>query len=102
MGGLDLLASLPSIIEEEKTSHGDTGSDAGWIVTVFNNEQNTYDEVMTVLMVATGCNAEEAYIETWEIDHLGKSVVHQAGEQECRDAASIIATIGIKVEVSQF
>jgi hypothetical protein len=96
----ELLNSLPAIIEEEQTSHGGTSPGEGWIVTVFNNETNTYDEVMTVLMVATGCNAEEAYIETWEIDNLGKSVVHHAGEQECRDVASIISTIGIKVEVS--
>jgi hypothetical protein len=99
MGGL--IASLPSIIEEEQTSRGGTGSGDGWMVTVYNNDHNTYDEVATVLMVATGCSLEEAEIETWEIDHLGKSNVHFAGEQECRDVAGIIATIGIKVEVSQ-
>jgi ATP-dependent Clp protease adaptor protein ClpS len=75
--------------------------DQGWIVTVFNNDYNTYEQVMTILMAATGCTAEEAYIEAWEIDNLGKSVVHHAGEEECRTAAKVIATIGIKVEVTQ-
>lgn len=72
----------------------------GWIVTVFNNDVNTYDEVMTVLMVATCCTSEEAYIEAWEIDHYGKCVVHQACETECRKAADVICKIGIRVEVT--
>lgn len=70
-----------------------------WIVVVYNNEHNTYDEVMMILMAATHCNEEEAYIETWEIDHLGKSVVHVAGQDECEKVASVIREIGIKVEV---
>jgi ATP-dependent Clp protease adaptor protein ClpS len=70
-----------------------------WIVVVYNNEQNTYDEVMMILMIATHCNEEEAFIETWEVDHLGKSVVHNAGKEECEDVAQIIRQIGIKVEV---
>lgn len=71
------------------------------IVIVYNNDHNTYDEVMDILQRATGCTAEEAWIETWEIDHLGKSVVHHASEEECERAAGIIRTIGIHVEVRQ-
>lgn len=91
-----------STIEAPKTdsTHGSTQSD-GWLVTVFNNEANTYDEVMVVLMVATSCSADEAYMETWEVDHLGASVVHHADETECRRVAEIIATIGIRVEVGK-
>jgi hypothetical protein len=74
---------------------------AGWVVVVFDNDVNTYEEVMKILMIATGCTAEEAYMEAWEIDHLGKSVVHYAGEKECREAADVIAKIGIKVLVSE-
>lgn len=74
---------------------------AGWIVTVFDNDHNTYEQVMAILMIATGCTAEEAYMEAWEIDHLGKSVVHYACEQECREAAEVISKIGIRVTVSE-
>lgn len=73
---------------------------AGWIVTVFDNDENTYEQVMAILMIATSCTAEEAYMEAWEIDHLGKSVVHYACEKECREAAEIISKIGIKASVS--
>jgi hypothetical protein len=74
---------------------------AEWVVIVFDNDVNTYEEVMTVLIYATGCSAEEAYIEAWEIDHLGKSVVHHADEMDCQRVAAIIAQIGIRVEVTQ-
>ncbi len=71
----------------------------GWIVIAFNNDHNTYDEVMLILMAATGCAPDEAYIETWEIDHLGKSVVHQGCESECQGVAAVITSIGLRTEV---
>ena len=92
--------SLPSIIERPEDQIQE-GRDYGWIVTVYDNEYNTYEEVMMILMAATGCNAQEAYIEAWEIDHLGKAVVHHSSEDDCKMAASIIAEIGIQVEVSK-
>lgn len=91
----------PGTIERELIHDDEATHSAGWLVTVYNNEENTYDEVITILMIATGCDLEEAEIETWEIDHLGKSVVHQAGREECENAASIIAKIGIRVEVHE-
>jgi ATP-dependent Clp protease adapter protein ClpS len=70
-----------------------------YIVIVFNNEVNTYDEVILILQKATGCTLEEAEMETWEIDHTGRSVVHHGDQAECERAAAIIATIGIQVAV---
>lgn len=86
---------LPERILEDKPALGE-----GWIVTVYNNDRNTYEEVMAVLMIATECTSEEAYIEAWEIDHFGQCVVHRASEAECKSAALVISTIGIKVEAS--
>lgn len=87
--------ALPERTTEETPTQGE-----GWIVTVFDNDTNRYDEVMTILMIATGCTSEEAYIEAWEIDHYGKCIVHKACESECKKAADVIATIGIKVEAT--
>lgn len=98
---MERLNSLPAIIERPEVEELGPGSGGEhWIVTVFNNEFNTWQEVITILMAATGCTFDEAHIETWEIDHLGKSVVHHAAEEECRTVAEIIAEIGIRVEVS--
>jgi ATP-dependent Clp protease adapter protein ClpS len=77
-----------------------TGHD-GWVVIVYNNAHNTYDEVIDILMQATSCGLDEAEMETWEVDHLGKSVVHQGEQEECERAAAVIRTIGIQVEVKQ-
>ncbi|MEQ1821868.1 MAG: ATP-dependent Clp protease adaptor ClpS [Fimbriimonadaceae bacterium] len=97
MGRLTFSSPVESPIrfEEELTSI------SHWIVTVYNNDHNTYDQVIGILMLATQCDYEEAAIETWEVDHLGKSVVHVADEAECHQVAKIIGTIGIRVEVSQ-
>jgi len=89
----------PSEKEDIQPSDG-SNSNGLWIVTVFNNEQNTFDEVVDILIRATGCTAEEAEIETWEVDNLGKSVVHQSSQDECEKVAEIIREIGIRVEVS--
>ncbi len=69
------------------------------IVIVFNNETNTFDQVIRILQKATGCTLEEAEMETWEIHHCGRSVVHHADREECDRVAAIIATIGIEVAV---
>lgn len=83
----------PDLIPSQKETTG-----GGWVVTVFNNETNDYLEVVAILMLATNCDAEEAYIETWEIDHYGQCPVHRGSQIECEKAAEIIATIGIHVE----
>lgn len=85
----------PEVESTDRDARGD-----GWLVTVFNNDVNTYEEVMVVLMVATHCCADEAYMEAWEIDHLGSCVVHKGDETECRSVAEVIGTIGIRVEAS--
>ena len=93
--------SGPGTIERPEELTLGPGTGGGYIVTVFNNEHNTYDEVMMILMIATQCDAEEAYMETWEIDHLGKSVVHRACESDCQNVADLISTIGIEAVVSE-
>lgn len=94
--------SKPGItVEPEIQNNGTSSLNGGWIVTVFDNDVNTVQEVMAVLMIATRCTQDEAYMETWEIHNLGKSVVHHGSEETCKDVASVIGRIGIRVEVSE-
>ncbi|MDX2066580.1 MAG: ATP-dependent Clp protease adaptor ClpS [Fimbriimonadaceae bacterium] len=72
-----------------------------YVVIVYDNDENSVDEVREILIIATGCTWEEADMETWEVHHLGQSVVHHGAEKECRHVAGIIREIGIKVEVRQ-
>jgi ATP-dependent Clp protease adapter protein ClpS len=80
----------------DETTNNLTGD---YIVIVFNNDYNTYEQVTDILMKATGCSRDEAEMETWEVDHLGRSIVHHGDRAECERAAAIIQTIGIKVAV---
>ncbi len=98
---MERLMSSPGTIERPDLLDSQNSGGAHWIVTVFNNEVNTWDEVVFILMAATGCDEEEANMETWEVDNLGKSVVHHGAQKECEEAARIIAQIGIRVEVSE-
>jgi len=98
---MERLMTAPGIIERPEIADSHTGSGDHWIVTVYNNEYNTWDEVVNILMIATGCSEDEADMETWEVDNLGKSVVHHGAQDVCESAAEIIAQIGIRVEVSE-
>jgi ATP-dependent Clp protease adapter protein ClpS len=89
--------SLPD--QDEEIADSNVGGGSGFLVIVYDNDKNTWDQVVGILQKATGCTLEEAEIETWEVDNLGKSVVHHAGQEECERAAGIIRTIGIRVEV---
>ena len=93
--------SRPGIIERpDLAQDAQTQKQPEWMVLVYNNEVNTYEEVVMILCLATQCSEEEAYIEAWEVDHFGQCAVHRASEDECRSVARVIATIGIKVEAA--
>lgn len=66
---------------------------------IYNNDTNSLDEVVFVLMAATGCDHAEAEIETWEAHTYGKAPVHFASKEECSRAAEMIELVGIKTEV---
>ena len=90
--------AAPSILEVEEIEEV---SDRSWLVTVYDNSVNTYDEVIAILMIATHCDFDEAWMETWEIDNLGRSVVHASDREECETVSEVIAQIGIRVEVTK-
>jgi ATP-dependent Clp protease adapter protein ClpS len=97
-----LNSTLPTIIERPELQEDGPGTGSpGWIVTVYDNDYNTEDEVILVLIKATACSLDEARMETWEIHNLGKSVVHHGEADECGNVAAVIAQIGIRVEVTE-
>lgn len=70
-----------------------------YMVLIYNNETNSMDEVMLILMTATGCDATEAFEEMWEAHHFGKAPVHFSSEAECTRVAELIETIGVRTEI---
>jgi len=93
-----VIASAPCVLERDGTS---SSYAKNFVVVVYDNDYNSVDEVMMILMLATACDEEEAAIETWEVHHLGKSVVHHDTEVECQRVADFIARIKIQVEVRE-
>lgn len=94
-----LRATAPEILD--RPDIGDTQGGHGWIVTVYDNDRNTVDQVVAILIRATGCSQEEAEMETWEVHYLGRSTVHHGGQEECERVAGVIRTIGIRVTVTE-
>ncbi|MGI8924796.1 MAG: ATP-dependent Clp protease adaptor ClpS [Fimbriimonadales bacterium] len=84
---------------EPKTLDPDQGFRGGYITIIFNNDANSFDEVVAVLVRATSCTIEEAQIETWEAHTFGKAAVHFGFEPECRRVATTISRIGVRTEV---
>ena len=96
------MSEQTAVVPRPELLDSATGHDGEWHVVVWNNDHNTVDEVIQILQQATGCPLQEAEMETWEIHHLGKSLVHHGSEPECQRVAGVIATIGIRVTVDQF
>lgn len=87
-----------TFIEPEIRESGTTSG--RWMVVIYNNDSTRYDEVIEILMMATGCGLREAAIETWEAHHFGKAPVHFASRDECEIVATMIASIGVKTLVT--
>jgi len=75
-----------------------TGS-GRWMVLIYNNDHTAFDDVIEMLMRATGCGVQEAYTETWEAHHYGKAPVHFCKRTEAEIVASMISSIGVKTQV---
>lgn len=90
---------MAQTIQAPEISDGKTGR-GRWMTVIFDNDDNSMDEVVEVLMRATRCDEEEAAIEMWEAHTYGKAPVHFASREECLAAAGIIETIGVRTEVA--
>lgn len=93
------LSAAPGLLDRIDEDNGTGGGT--FVVTVYDNDFNTYHQVYKILMEATNCPPEEAEMETWEVDNLGKSVVHHGSKAVCEEAAAIIRKIGIHVTVTE-
>lgn len=78
---------------------GDASLDGRWMVVIKNNDTTPIDDVVAVLVAATGCTIEEAAIETWEAHTFGKANVHFSSKPECERVSRVIEGIGVDTEV---
>ena len=78
---------------------GEVGYGGRFVTVIFNNDRNSFEEVVETIAYATGCTMEEAYIETWEAHHYGKAAIHYSSQEVCCAVACIVSNIGVQTEV---
>ncbi len=98
--GEGLALATETVKRPEELTPGVGGGDH--CVIIFNNDTNSFDEVIYILCVATGCPLEEAEMETTEAHLHGRAYVHFADRAECERAATIIRSIGVRAVVEPF
>ncbi|MER3414364.1 MAG: hypothetical protein C4340_07210 [Armatimonadota bacterium] len=70
-----------------------------YMTVVLGEPDVTLDKLSRMICFATGCSAEEAYIEAWEAEHLGRAEVYFSNQENCCAVASILSSIGVQTEV---
>lgn len=85
----------PELLSQESTAT----QAPRYMTLIYNNDHSTFDEVISTIMRATGCDAEEAFIEAWEAHTYGKAPIHFANQVECVQVARIMEVIDVKTEV---
>lgn len=89
----------PVRLPELEPLTSDRNGGGRWKTVIYNNDYTPIDDVLLILIAATGCSQREAEIEVWEAHHFGKANVHFADREECAAAAQVISTIGVKTDV---
>lgn len=74
---------------------------ATYLVTVFNNDYNTFEEVIFIIQKAIHCSHEVAEHIAWEIHNKGQADVMIAPYVPALKAARLIRTIGLKVTIQK-
>lgn len=82
------------IIEEETTDIGLTSR-----VLLFNDDWHTFDEVITQLIVATGCTFEKARDLAFEVHVKGKAIVFNGAMKECLKVSSVLEEIALHTQI---
>jgi ATP-dependent Clp protease adaptor protein ClpS len=68
-------------------------------VILFNDEIHTFDEVITQLIKATGCNTANAEALAWEVHTNGKAVVYSGEMVRCMEVSGILEEIKLMTQI---
>lgn len=66
---------------------------------LFNDEVHSFDEVISQIMKATGCDLPTAEQMTWEVHNTGKSCVFTGPLVKCLQVTSILEEIELMTQV---
>lgn len=72
-----------------------------WIVILYNCDCHTFDEVIEILQIATGCPVDAAEHMAWRVHTEGRAIVFSGTQEECERVCNIIASIRLQVEIDR-
>lgn len=92
---------FPPIVVPRDPNDDESPDDAQlYEVRIMDNDYNTYQEVMDIVMLALDMTDEQAFAVAWEVDNRGSCVVAHAPHDQAEAIAAIIRVIGIEVQVN--
>jgi ATP-dependent Clp protease adaptor protein ClpS len=68
-------------------------------VILFNDEVHTFEEVISQIMKATGCDQPRAEALTWEVHHTGKAMVYEGPMTECLKVSAVLEEIALHTQI---
>jgi ATP-dependent Clp protease adaptor protein ClpS len=72
-----------------------------WVVILYNCDCHTFDDVIYILCIATGCTVDEAGALADRVDKEGRAIVFDGTQEECERVADIIGSIKLQVETDR-
>jgi ATP-dependent Clp protease adaptor protein ClpS len=91
------MSETHTLHEEEVLDDTKTQEPAKAIL--FNDEVHTFDEVISQIMKATGCDLPTAEIKTWEVHNTGKSCVFTGELSKCLQVTSVLEEIELMTQI---
>ncbi len=68
-------------------------------VILFNDDNHTFDEVITQLVKAIHCCRHDAEKHAWQVHTRGRSIVYTGSMQLCLKVSAILEEIALKTEI---
>lgn len=83
----------------EALIRGISGSDAPWIVILFNDDVHTFDEVARQLMKAIGCTLSAGYAIAHQVHTTGSARVYEGDLEDCERVAAVLEEIHLRIKL---
>ncbi len=92
------MSMNPQIEHEEVLETDDAVQEPAKVI-LFNDEVHTFDEVITQIIKATGCDVAKAEALTWEVHHRGKAVVYTGEITKCVQVSHVLEEIELSTQI---
>jgi ATP-dependent Clp protease adapter protein ClpS len=68
-------------------------------VILFNDDEHTFDEVITQLIKALKCTSQHAEELTWDVHNQGKAVVFAGELVKCMEVSNVLEEIKLMTQI---